>query len=293
MKKNILISGAGGFLGWNLCRKAQDRYNVTGTTRNFRTWKENVPLIQCDLTDKNAVANLVDKHRPDIIIHAAAASDPNYCQEHPIDSAAINVETPAMLADICSRKGIAFLFTSTDLVFNGNTGNYNENSATDPLSLYGRQKLKAEKGILSVNSHATICRMPLMFGDAPEGSVKFLQQWICSLRSGMELTLFYDEYRTPVSATDACSGILLFCEKECGIIHLGGKERLSRYELGCMIAEVGGFPISKIKRCSLKDITMAAPRPKDVSLDSSRAFAAGYNPGKIRDELEKTVCLKK
>ncbi|HEY9600584.1 MAG TPA: sugar nucleotide-binding protein, partial [Allocoleopsis sp.] len=106
------------------------------------------------------------------------------------------------------------------------------------------------------------------------------------LREGQELRLFTDEFRTPVSGTTAAKGLLLALEKAEGLLHLGGKERVSRYEFGRLMVEVLELPQDGLKACRQQDVPMAAPRPADVSLDSSKAFALGYAPLSIREELE-------
>jgi dTDP-4-dehydrorhamnose reductase len=87
-------------------------------------------------------------------------------------------------------------------------------------------------------------------------------------------------------------GLLLALEKVNGIIHLGGKERISRYEFGKILVEILQLPNDKLKSCFQTDVKMAAPRPKDVSLDSSQAFALGYQSLSVREELEilKSTC---
>jgi dTDP-4-dehydrorhamnose reductase len=112
------------------------------------------------------------------------------------------------------------------------------------------------------------------------------------LTEGKELNLFIDEFRTPVSANTAAKGLLLALKKVHGIIHLGGKERISRYDFGKILAQIWQFPDDQLKSCFQEDVKMAAPRPKDVSLDSSKAFALGYHPLSVREELEILKSLK-
>ncbi|HAX78559.1 MAG TPA: NAD(P)-dependent oxidoreductase, partial [Cyanobacteria bacterium UBA11372] len=104
---------------------------------------------------------------------------------------------------------------------------------------------------------------------------------------GKELSLFTDQFRTPASGKTAASGLLLALEKVEGILHLGGKERVSRYEFGRLMAEVFELPQDKLKACLQEDVPMPAPRPNDVSLNSEKAFALGYQPLSLREELEK------
>ena len=95
-----------------------------------------------------------------------------------------------------------------------------------------------------------------------------------------------DEFRTPVSATTAAQGLLLALEKRVnGILHLGGKERISRYNFGLLLAEVLQLNQDLIEPGKQEDIIMAAPRSPDTSLDSSKAWQLGYSPLSLEDEL--------
>ncbi|MEM9807664.1 MAG: sugar nucleotide-binding protein, partial [Cyanobacteria bacterium P01_D01_bin.56] len=128
--------------------------------------------------------------------------------------------------------------------------------------------------------------MPLMFGAVPPTAQSFLQPFLQTLRDGKELKLFVDEFRTPVSGTTAAKGLLLALEKAQGLIHLGGKERISRYDFGLLMTEVFDLPDDNLKPGRQQDVKMSAPRPPDTSLDSTKAFALGYAPGSIQEELE-------
>jgi dTDP-4-dehydrorhamnose reductase len=286
----IAVSGASGFLGWNICRVAiQQGHDITGIVHNNDMHLDGCTAEQCDLTNTDATDKMIERIRPDIFIHCAAASDPNFCQQNQVFAEKINVQSPSYIAYLCARKNIAFSFTSTDLVFDGKSAPYAENSVVNPLSIYGMQKAAAEKAILKENGCALICRMPLMFGEVPQGVKRFLQHWIDQLRSGNKLSLFTDEFRTPVSATDAAQGLLMFTGCVQGIMHLGGKERISRYDFGVMVADMLGVSKNLIAGCKQCDVKMAAPRPADVSLDSSKAFTFGFSPGAIRSELQKIL----
>jgi dTDP-4-dehydrorhamnose reductase len=125
-----------------------------------------------------------------------------------------------------------------------------------------------------------------MFGVAPPTATSFIQPFIKILREGKELNLFSDEFRTPVSGVTAAKGLLLALEKVEGLLHLGGKERVSRYDFGRLMVDALQLPQENLKACKQKDVPMAASRPPDVSLNSSKAFALGYEPLSLREELE-------
>ncbi|HAO13202.1 MAG TPA: NAD(P)-dependent oxidoreductase [Planktothrix sp. UBA8407] len=285
----LLITGASGFLGWHLCQIAQTQWQVYGITNSKTINIPNIHLFKTDLTDIQALKNLFQEIKPDAVIHTAAQSQPNFCQQYPEISYQINVIASLEIANLCAELDIPCVFTSTDLVFNGLNAPYKETDPRSPISYYGEQKVLAEQGMLERYPQTTICRMPLMFGDVPDHATSFIQPFIQTLKAGKELNLFVDEFRTPVSGTTAAKGLLLALETTQGILHLGGKERISRYEFGLLMADILDLPKHLIKPCYQADIKMLAPRPPDVSLDSSKAFNLGYQPQYIREELQQLI----
>lgn len=286
--KKLLITGASGFLGWNLCKIAKQQWQVFGGVfKNTIVGIEGITQVAVDLRSYESLKNLFREIKPDAVIHAAAISQPNYCQNNPQESWEINVKAAVNIAGICADNSIACVFTSTDLVFNGLNAPYSEDDEVSPISVYGEQKVMAEKEMRARYPLTAICRMPLMFGYG--GMAKsFIQPMLQSLREGKEIALFIDEFRTPVSGETAARGLLLALEKQVsGVLHLGGKERVSRYEFMRMLVEVLELDKTKLKTCRQKDVKMAAPRAPDVSLNSSKAFALGYQPLSLKEEFQK------
>lgn len=285
--KKLLVTGASGFLGWHVCQLAQQEWEVYGTYSSHAIEIPGINLLKIDLQDFEQLKRIFKEVQPTAVIHTAAQSNPNYCQLHHEESYSINVTASCNIAGLCADDAIVCAFTSTDLVFNGLNAPYRETDAVCPVNIYGEQKVMAEQGMLERYPNTAICRMPLMFGIATPTAKSFMQQFIQTLREGKELSLFIDEFRTPASGTTAAQGLLLALEKVQGRIHLGGKERLSRYKFGQLLVEVLGLPEAGLKACKQEDVKMAAPRPTDVSLDSSKAFALGYGPLSLREELER------
>lgn len=283
--KKLLITGASGFLGWNLCQIARQDWKIYGTYFSHFIEISGVTGVKVDLRDFPALKQMFQLIKPDAVIHLAAQSSPNFCQNYPQESQLINVTVSCNLAELCAEASIPCVFTSTDLVFDGLNPPYQETDAVCPVNLYGEQKVMAELGMLERYPLTAVCRMPLMFGAAIPPATSFMQSFIQTLREGKELSLFIDEFRTPVSGKTAAQGLLLALQKVNGIIHLGGKERVSRYDFGRLLIEVLQLP-DGLKACSQNDLKMAAPRPPDVSLDSTIAFQLGYTPLSLRSELE-------
>ena len=284
--KKLLITGVSGFLGWNLSQLARQDWQIYGTYFSHLLDITGINLCKVDLTDFLVVKKLFLEIKPDAVIHLAAQSQPNFCQKNPELSYKVNVSSTVNLAQLSAEFQIPFLFTSTDLVFDGNHAPYKESDRVSPINLYGEHKAQAEQEILKVYPDSIICRMPLMFGIPSPCSQSFIQPFIQTLKVGKSLSLFKDEMRSPVSGKTASEGMLLALEKCRGeIIHLGGKESISRYQFGLLMAEKLGLPTDKITACFQADVPMAAPRPRDVSLNSSKAYSLGYNPPSLGEEF--------
>lgn len=291
--KKLLITGASGFLGWNLCNIAKKKWNVTGTTFSNTVKISGCLIKRVDLTKFIEIKELINNTKPDAVIHTAAASQPNYCQINPDESYKINVKASQEICKLCLEKKIPFLFTSTDLVFDGTKPPYSEQDSVSPISIYGEQKVETESAILSLYPDAIICRMPLMFGDGSPKSNNFLKSMLQNLQNNRQTALFFDEYRTPANVYNAALGILLVIDKVKGIIHLGGYESISRYDFGKKLSDYCKLNTSLIKPNSQKSISMTAPRPKDVSLNSSFAFSLGYKPLPLEMEFNRIESVKK
>ncbi|WP_315792125.1 NAD(P)-dependent oxidoreductase [Fischerella sp. JS2] len=285
----LLVTGASGFLGWHLCQLANLDWEVYGTYLTNSVEIPNTKMQKVNLTNFQELKQVFNKIQPVAVIHTAAQSQPNYCQNHPEESYTTNVIVSQNIAGLCADASIPCVFTSTDLVFDGLNPPYRETDSLCPVNRYGEQKAMAEVGMLERYPMTAVCRMPLMFGAATPTATSFIQPFIKTLQEGKDIKLFIDEFRTPVSATTAAKGLLLALEKVQGIIHLGGKERISRYDFGRLLVETFQLPTAGLKACRQQDVKMAAPRPSDVSLDSSKAFALGYQPLSLRAELEKLV----
>ena len=290
--RKLLVTGASGFLGWNLCRLAAEQWDVTGVYCRHPVAPDRIRVIRADLTEPRDISRMFDLVRPEAVIHAAADAFPNDCERHPDASFCINVEAAERLARYSAERGLPFVFISSDLVFDGTRAPYAEQAPLSPVNVYGSQKAEAERRVDALHPNATICRMPLMFGDPGPCAETFIQPNLRALAEGKPQDLFVDEFRTPVSGDAAAEGILMLLEREVrGLVHLGGEERISRYDFGLLLADVFGYSPDCLVSVRQAGVRMAAARPPDVSLDSSMAFSLGYSPGSLRNQLE-SLCLR-
>jgi dTDP-4-dehydrorhamnose reductase len=288
-RSRLMVTGASGLLGHAICRMAADAWTVFAVYRRHVPQLPDIAAVQSDLNDPRQHHDLLQRIRPHAVIHAAANADVNACQNDPGASEFINVRVPARLAGLCARAGIAFAFTSTDLVFDGRQAPYDEHARVSPICVYGEQKACAERAVLDHYPGALVCRMPLMFGAAPYAARHFSGHMLRAIRSGDALRLFVDEYRTPVDCDSAAHGILTLLGRARGIVHLGGRKRVSRFELGVALARHLGIAPAMIRPLRIDDVRMAAPRAADCSLVSDKAYALGYRPASLEVGLRRFV----
>lgn len=288
-RPRLMVTGASGLLGHAICRMAADPWTVFAVYRRHVPQLPGMTTIQSDLNDPQHHEDLMRRIRPHAVIHAAANADVNACQNDPRASEFINARVPARLAGLCARSGIAFVFTSTDLVFDGGRAPYAEDAPVGPICVYGEQKARAERAVLDDYPDALVCRLPLLFGAGPYAKRHFSGHMLRAIRNGDALRLFVDEYRTPVDSDSAAHGILTLLGRAQGVVHLGGRKRVSRFDLGVALARHLNIAPTMIQPVSIDDVRMAAPRAADCSLVSDKAYALGYRPASLEAGLRRFV----
>jgi dTDP-4-dehydrorhamnose reductase len=227
------------------------------------------PLVPVDLTDVASVETAFKAVMPDAVIHTAALARVADCHKDPERALRINVDATRHLASLASLCGARFVHVSTDLVFDGTRGGYQEGDSPSPLSVYGRTKLAAEDAVLNV-AGGVVARVSLLYGPSRSGQPSFFDEQIIALRTGRAVTLFEDEWRTPLDLGTCARVLLLLAEgKVAGTVHVGGRERMSRVEMGRRLAAFLGVSDAGIVVKRRAEIPAPEPRPCDVSLDSA------------------------
>lgn len=255
MKPLALITGAGGLIGQYLVNGAPrwaPQWTVRGLTRD-----------DADLTDHAQVERVWRSIRPEAVIHCAALSRTTDCEQNPNAARRINVEAAAHLAQL--SQDIPFIFLSSGEVFDGKKSWYVETDEAAPINAYGRTKIEAERRILQRAGH-TVVRIVLTAGTSRCGDRSFVEDMSRAAEAGREITLYADEYRCPLPAGAIARALweLLACDRP-GLYHLGGRERLSRWEIGEALLPWYPELKGRLVKGSARN-HRGAPRPTDLSL---------------------------
>lgn len=269
-KTDFLITGASGLIGWNFLQAASQVGQALGTY-NFkaRTIAGN-HVIRMDLEDPGAIREIFSHYTPRVIVHCSAICALGHCEKAPKRAFAVNVEGTQNLINAAKEIGARLVFLSTDLVFDGKNPPYSEEAIPSPLSIYGKTKALAEERVLGADLESLIARVAITFGPSVQGN-KGPSDWILSrLAKGQPVTLYEDEFRSPLSSDTLIPLLLKLAQSSLtGILHVAGSERVSRYELGCRLLETLGLPQSLLTPGSRLQAPWP-PRPHDLSFDCGK-----------------------
>jgi dTDP-4-dehydrorhamnose reductase len=224
-----------------------------------------------DLTDQDRVTAAFRSAAPDIVVHAAALSRVDQCYRSPQLAEATNARATEQLMELADARHARLLYVSTDMVFDGEKGApYNERDSPAPLSQYGRSKQRGEMFVAG-RERAVVARVSLLVGPRLHNGTSFFDEQCQALREGKPLRLFVDEWRTAIDYPTAARALWALALSDlCGILHIGGPQRLSRWEIGLQLADLLRADKTCVRPITHAEMPAAEPRPRDVSLDSSR-----------------------
>lgn len=258
----LLVTGSAGVLGQAVLQAASSR-----SLPDVIASEHGRGPHALELRDPASVARTIDAARPDVVLHLAAITNTRRAEEHPAEAMLVNRDGTAAVATACAHVGARLIALSTDLVFPGREGGlYREDDLPQPLSVYGASKLAAEGVALAACANTVVVRTSLILSPG-RGHIAALARAI----TGGTATLFTDEIRSPILASDLAEALLdLAACNHVGILHVAGPDRLSRWDLGVAIAHRLGLDASRLRPASRLDAP-PPPRPGDVSLSSAVA----------------------
>ena len=289
----ILITGANGLLGQALVRRlSQNReFDVLATARDDapRFDGGSCGYAPLDVTQPDAVENVFEDFAPNVVINCAAMSNVAECDENRNEAWAVNARAVKRLAKHCNETRARLVQVSSDFVFNGKRGPYDEDARPDPVNYYGRAKLAGENAVREAGrSNWAIVRTVLLYGTGQGLSRSNVVLWmIDELSQGNQLHIVDDQYRTPTHVDDLATGIERLVDREkTGIYHISGRDLVSIYELACTVAEVFDLDASLIEPVSSDFFEDDVDRPPRTGFIVDRAEAElDYDPRSLRDGL--------
>ncbi|MBN1537178.1 MAG: SDR family oxidoreductase [Anaerolineales bacterium] len=270
----ILITGASGLLGLNLALELAGRHTVFGVTNRHALQTNRFKVIQTDLLAPGSVESVLECAQPDWVIHCAALADLDACEADPKLASQLNTELPCKLASHVARGGARLVHISTDAVFDGVHGDYYEEDTPNPLSVYARTKLEAERLIMETNSEAIITRVNL-FGWSLTGKRSLAEFFFNNLKASNPMKGFTDVFVCPLLANHLASIFTDMLEKGLsGLYHVVSRVPISKYEFGVALAKRFELDETLISPCSVNDAGLKAARSPNLTLCTDKLTKA-------------------
>ncbi len=290
--KKILVTGSNGLLGQKLIEKLSKTENIeviaTARGENRLPFAENYKFISLDITKKEEVETVFDAEKPDVVIHTAAMTNVDQCETEKDACWDLNVKAVEYLLEASKKHNSFFIHLSTDFIFDGKEGPYDENAVANPLSFYGWSKYAAEKLVINSDVKWAIARTVLVYGIAHDMSRTNIILWVKnSLEQGKSINVVNDQWRTPTLAEDLADGCILIAQKEAeGIFNISGKDLLNPFEMAIMTADYFKLDKSLINEVDGTKFTQPAKRPAKTGFILDKPIEVlGYNPKTFQEGI--------
>lgn len=296
--KRILITGSNGLLGQKLVelliQKSDVQVIATARGDNRLPFVEGYKYHALDITKPEEVREIFALTQPDVVIHTAAMTNVDQCESENEACWELNVKAVEYLVDACREQDAFLVHLSTDFIFDGADGPYDESAEANPLSFYGWSKYAAEKTIINSDRFAApirwaIARTVLVYGIAHDMSRSNIILWVKkSLEEGKSIKVVTDQWRSPTLAEDLAVGCFLIADQQAeGIFNISGKDLLTPHEMAIMTSDYFGLDQSLIAKADSTTFTQPARRPARTGfiLDKSQEML-GYAPHSFREGIE-------
>lgn len=290
----ILITGSNGLLGQKIVSQLLNRKIGFIATSKGENRNPDCPqhfYRSLDITLVDEVNVCFEEEKPTHIIHTAAITNVDHCEEDPNLCQLVNVTATNYLFEASKRAGLHFQLLSTDFVFDGEKGNYKEEDTVNPLSVYAKSKVEGEKLLLeSEYENWSIVRTIIVYGTGHNLSRSNLFLWAkAALPKKEVMKVVDDQYRAPTWANDLAWACIAICEKDKrGIFHICGPKTYSIYELVKVVADHYNWSMDKVEKISSSTLNQAAKRPPRTGFNLHKAKTElGYQPKTIEETLDK------
>jgi len=284
VKLKFLVTGSTGLVGRQVVKDLSESHEV------FSCYNKSKPQfgipMKMDLLNHEMISNVLLETEPDVVIHLGAMTGVDLCEKQQDNALKINSQATEILAKECAKINSFMVYVSTDYVFDGNSGLYEENDATNPLGFYGKSKLLGEKSVQNFSSDWCIARTSTPFGLHP--TKKSFPIWVIeNLQKQKQIDVLIDQFTSPTYIPNLSRMLIEISERHItGIIHTAGASKISRYQMACMVSDKLNLDGTLLKQISMNKMKWVAQRPKDSSLDVSRASSIlNEKPQKIDQSL--------
>ncbi len=293
---NTIITGSNGYLGQFLCNflsetGIQVKAISRGINKNIRINSQD--YFGVDLTIEKDIFSVISSINPDIIIHNAAMSKPDFCDANKEACLLQNVSSTKYLLEAAAKSHARFIYVSTDFVF-GEDGPHAEDSLPAPLNFYGETKLMAEELVKKSGLSYSIMRPVFIYGPCYEGMKPTFLHWVKnSLENNKQIKVVDDQKRTPTFVLDICKGLhAMMTNKVTGNFHLAGNDIISPYQMAIKVAEILGLNASLIEPVDSENFPEPVKRAKKSGLTCDRAKRElGYQPISFEEGIRLTFAL--
>lgn len=279
----VLITGANGLLGRKLIEILSSRASLEviatglGESRLPESYTGVYQWATMDITSQKNVRDVFEQYKPSIVIHAAAMTQADACEDNQEKAFQVNVKGTRHLIEASKAVGAYFVFLSTDFVFDGERGPYSEEDQPNPVNYYGQTKLVSENDLKESGLHWSVLRTVLVYGAAEGLSRSNIILWVRqSLMEGKTIQVVTDQIRTPTLVEDLAEACLLtILKKPKGIFHVSGEDVLTPFQMAELTADYFGLDKNLLEPVNASSFTQSAKRPPQT----------GFKIEKVQNEL--------
>jgi len=289
VKNRILITGSNGMLGQRAVQFYSSKENVEllATSVEDKSVVDSVDYAASDIKDRESIKKIIYDYCPDFIVHTAAFTNVDLSEKLREDAWKINVKGVEYIGEAARAIDAHIIHISTDYIFDGKNGPYDENATPDPIGYYGRTKLASENALRISGTFFSILRTNVLYGIALNSRPDFVRWVVNSLRNKQEIRIVKDQIGNPTFIDDLVQAINKIIEfRKTGVYNIGGKEFLSRYDFTIRIADFFNLDKRLIIPITTEELKQPARRPLKSGLLILKAETElGYKPHTITEAL--------